>query len=184
MHITEIVKARVAEIATKEGGQYAFERSVAHLGDGGTCPVTHYYTKFEYKDCDIIVSIKTGQIESASVECTLASHIRPVAFNIESISPFVSLFLRRKSRFKVKCENESFKQFLDEQALPVFNEVMDTKNFAPRIYTVKEGFDNKIKVNFHLAFPGWIDVFEDIISFLKLTVDELLSDNRWRSNKA
>ena len=99
--------------------------------------------------------------------CVLSSYIRPINFEIESISPFINLFLRRKSRFKVKCENKNFKYFLENRGLLVFSKEMKTKNFAPIIFSKNESSSNRIVMEFHLAFDNWVEIFDKVVFILQ-----------------
>ncbi len=75
--------------------------------------------------------------------------------------------------------NENFKYFLEKKALPIFDNVIKTKNFSPEIYSYNKTSENKIIFEFHLGFENWIEIYEDIIIFLKLIIDELNSGNRF-----
>ena len=66
--------------------------------------------------------------------------------------------------FRVKCKNKRFKYFLENNALPIFDEVVGEKNFTPNIISKKDGLSNKIIMEFHIVFPDWVDVFEGVVA--------------------
>lgn len=177
-----MMESKLEQIASNENGKYSVKEYTKVFADGSRCPEVEQKIQFSYNDCDIDISISTGFVETATINCSLSSYIRPLNFEIESISPFINLFLRRKSRFKVKCKNKNLKYFLENNALLIFNDIMKTKNFAPNIYSKKEGSSNRIVMEFHLAFAEWVEIFEKVISFFKIVIDELKSDNRFISN--
>lgn len=177
-----MIESRLKQIASNENGEYSVKEQSRIFADGSRCPEIEHRIQISYNDCDIKIFISTGFLEIANVNCILSSYIRPIDFEIESVSPFMNLFLRRKSIFKVKCKNKNFKYFLENKALLIFDDDINTKNFAPTIYSKKEGRSNNIVMEFHLAFEDWIDIFEDVILFFKSVIDELNSDNRFISH--
>lgn len=177
-----MIKSKLKQIASDENGKYSVNEHTRVFSDGSRCPEIEHKIIFSYNDCNIKIFISTGFVETANVNCVLSSYIRPLDFEIESISPFINLFLRRKSRFKVKCKNKNFKDFLENRALLIFNEAMNTKNFAPNIFSKNENSYNQIVMEFHLVFSEWIEIFENIIVFYKTIIDELKSDNRFISS--
>jgi hypothetical protein len=60
---------------------------------------------------------------------------------------------------------------------------MKTENFNPLIFSQNDELKNQIVLEFHLGFPKWTEIFDEINEFLKLIIDELNSDNRFISNK-
>lgn len=177
-----MIKSKLKQIASNENGKYSIKEHARIFADGSRCPEVEHNIIFNYNDCDIKIFVSTGFVETSKTTCTLSSYIRPIDFEIESFSPFINLFLRRKSRFKVKCKNKNFKHFLDSNALSVFNKSMRTKNFAPHIFSQNHGSANNIIMEFHLAFEEWVEIFEEVISFYKKVIDELKSDNRFIVN--
>lgn len=123
-----------------------------------------------------------GFKDFAIINCDLTSYIRPFDFEIESYSPFINLFLRKKSRFKIKCKNKKFKYFLEYKALSIFDEDMKTKNFTPRIFSQSIGSNNQIVIEFHLEFSEWVQIFEKVILFYKTIIDQLILSRRFISN--
>ena len=177
-----MVEKKLKQIAQKENGNYSINDYAISFTDGSRSPQSEYKIDFVYKDCRIYIIIQTGHVEFANIICELSSYIRPLDFKIDSTSPFENLFLRRSSRFNIECDNANFKSFLENDALTVFDDMMNTQNFNPTIFTENEGLRQKIKIEHHLAFPKWIESIDIINAFLKKVIDELKSDNRYISN--
>lgn len=177
-----MIESKLKQIASDENGKYSKKEYTRVSTDGSRCPEIKHRILLTYHDCDIEIFINTGFLHTASVICNLSSYIRPIEFKINSLSPFINLFLRKKSRFKVKCNNDNFKYFLENKALIIFDDVMRTKNFDPSIFSDNTESINQIKMEFHIAFPDWINIFKKIISFYKIIIEELESDNRFISN--
>ncbi|MEC3906227.1 hypothetical protein VOI54_04310 [Tamlana sp. 2201CG12-4] len=173
---------KLKQIADNENGEYSIKEHKRVFTDGSRCPEIEHKIQFSYTECNIEILISTGFKEAANINCTLSSYIQSLDFEIESISPFINLFLRKKSRFKVKCRHKNFKYFLENKALIIFEETMKTKNFAPNIFSKNNGLHNRIVMEFHLAFSEWVEIFESVILFFKTIIDELKSDNRFISS--
>lgn len=178
-----MIESKLKKIASELNGEYTIENYTISFTDGSRSPETYHKVRYEYSESQIFILIQTGFKETARVIATLSTYTRPIEFEIDCISPFENLFMRRKSRFEVKCENKNFKHFLNNNALRVFDKIMETENFIPRIFTQIDESDNQIVFEFHLGFPKWIEIFDEINQFLKLTIDELNSDNRFISHK-
>ena len=177
-----MIVSKLEKIASELNGKYTIDRHKIDFLDGSTSPETYHTIKYEYAASEIVIFAQTGFTETARVITTLSSFIRPIEFEIDCISPFENLFLRRESRFKVTCKNENFKYFLEHKALAAFDKTMETENFVPRVFTQNESMKNQIIFQFHLGFPKWLDIFTEIDQFLKLVIDELKSDNRFISH--
>ena len=178
-----MIESKLTQIASELNGKYTIEDYKISFTDGSRSPETYHKVKYQYSESDIFILIQTGFTETARVITTLSTYTRPIEFEIDCVSPFENLFLRRKTRFKVKCENLNFKHFLENKALPIFDNIMETENFNPRIFTQNDEMKNQIVLEFHLGFPKWTEIFDEINDFLKLIIDELNSDNRFISNK-
>lgn len=183
MSVIDELKHKLSQIAKEENGEYSYEDGTAVFADGSRCPESYYHLKYFYKETHIEMFVETGLVQSTRITCNLSTYLKPIDFRIECLSPFINLFLRKKSRFKVICPNEQFKRFLANDALSIFNEIINSKNFDPRIYSNKENSKNQIIFVTHLAFPNWVEIFDKINEFLKLIIDELDSDNRYISNR-
>ena len=178
-----MIESKLEKIASDENGKYTIEDYKTSFTDGSRSPETYHIVTFEYRESEIRIVVQNGFIETARVIVTLSTYTRPIEFEIDCISPFENLFLRRKTRFKVKCKNKNFKHFLENKALSIFDNVMESENYNPRFYTQVENSNNQIVIEFHLGFENWTDIFNEITTFLKLIIDELNSDNRFTSNK-
>lgn len=178
-----MIESKLKQIASELNGEYIIEDYKISFTDGSRSPETYHKVRYEYGESKIFILIQTGFTETARVITTLSTYTRPIEFKIDCISPFENLFLRRVSRFKVKCENQNFKHFLENKALLIFDKIMETENFNPRIFTQYES-NNQIVIEFHLGFPKWIEIFDELNQFLKSIIDELNSDNRFMSHKA
>jgi len=178
-----MIESKLEKIASELNGEYSIEDYKISFSDGSRTPETYHKVKYEHSESEIFILIQTGFTETARVITTLSAYTRPIEFEIDCISPFENLFRRRKSRFKVKCENLNFNYFLVNRALPIFDNIMETENFNPRFYTQNDGSKNQIVLEFHLGFPKWTEIFDEINQFLKSIIDELNSDNRFISNK-
>ena len=178
-----MIESQLEKIASELNGEYTIEDYKISFTDGSRSPETYHKVKYEYAESEIFILIQTGFTETARVMTTLSPFTRPIEFEIDCVSPFENLFLRRKSRFKVKCENKNFKYFLENKALSIFDNIMKSENYNPRIFTQKLDSKNQIVIEFHLGFENWMEIFDEITEFLKSIIDELNSDNRFISNK-
>lgn len=168
-----MIDSKFKKIALAENGQYDKNETTVSLFDSSRCPEIHYRVYFNYEDCFIDIQIKTGLVNAARAEIRLSPNITPVKFEINSIDHFTNLFLRKKSRFKVKCKNKKFKNFLENKGLCSFNQIMESQNFDPTFFTQKTDSTNKIVTEFSIIFQDWINVFEELITFFKLLINEL-----------
>ncbi|NGX85409.1 hypothetical protein [Aequorivita sp. KMM 9714] len=178
-----MIESRLKHIASELNGEYTIEDYKMIFTDGSRSPETYHIVKYEYAESEIHILIQTGFTETARILTKLSTYTRPIEFEIDCVSPFENLFLRRKTRFKVKCKNQNFKHFLENKALRTFDTIMKTENFNPRIFSENHESINQIVMEFHLGFPKWTEIFEEINQFLKSIIDELNSDKRFISNK-
>ena len=177
-----MIESKLEKLASDWNGKYTIEYYKKSFTDGSRSPETYHKVKYKYSESEIFILVQTGFTETARVITTLSTYTRPLEFEIDCVSPFENLFLRRKSRFKVKCTNQNFKHFLENKSLPIFDKIMETENFNPRIFTQNDELNNLIVLEFHLAFPKWCEIFHEINQFLKAIIGELNSDNRFISH--
>lgn len=161
------------KIAAELNGKYTIENTKISFTDGSRSPETYHKISYKYQQSDIFILIQTGFTETAKVSARLPQSYKNIPFEINTISPFENLFLRKTSRFKVKCKNQNFKQFLEIKALPIFDKMMEAQNFSPRIFSENLESANQIVLEFHLGFPKWREIFSDIHLFLISVTDEL-----------
>ena len=168
-----MIENYLQNIATNENGSYICEHLKVAFPDGSKRPQSNHKLQFQYNDSVIEILIQIGISDSVKIVATIPNSTFLVDFEIECLSPFENLFFRRRSRFKVKCKNKTFKYFLKNNALTVFDEIMETKNFDPRIFYQNHESHHEIVFEFHIAFENWIYTIEDIIKFLKIVLAEL-----------
>ena len=178
-----MIESKLEKIASELNGEYTIENYKMIFLDGSRSPENYHTIKYEYSESQIHILVQTGFTETARIITTLSTYTRPIEFEIDCISPFENLFFRRKSRFKVKCQNKNFKHFLENKALRAFDNIMKTENFNPRIFTQNHESINQIVMEFHLGFSKWTEIFDEIDQFLKSIIDELNSNNQFISNK-
>ena len=160
-----MIETYLQNIATNENGSYNCEHLKVTLNDGSKRLQSNHKLQFKPKDSVIEILIQIGLGDSVKIVTTIPHSTVLVDFEIECISPFENLFFRRKSRFKVKCRNENFKYFLENNALSVFDEIMENQNFDPRIFTQNHESRQEIIFEFHIAFENWLYTIEEIIKF-------------------
>ena len=168
-----MIETYLQNIATSEKGNYIVEQIKVALPNGSKRRQSNHKLQFKYNSSVIEILIQIGLGDSVKIVTTIPHSTQLVDFEIECISPFENLFMRRKSRFKVKSKNKTFKYFLENNALEVFDKIMESQNFDPRIFTQNQQSHNEIVFEFHIAFENWIYTIEDIIKFLKMVLDEL-----------
>jgi hypothetical protein len=166
-----MIKAIFKEIAEKEQGVFHFQDSDVRIGGGVRSPNVNYLVKFKYKDCEFSILNTTGTSYEANITCKLSSSLQAVAFEITSISHLSNLFLRKKSRFKIKAENENITYFLKQnKALTALSILAHKDNYSPRIVCNKEA--RSIVTKYHLEFDNWTHVVEPTIALYKSLIDE------------
>lgn len=168
-----MIETYLQNIATTENGNYSCEQLQVAFPDGSKRLQSAHKLQFQYDDSVIEILIEIGLSDSVKIVSSIPNATPLVDFEIESISPFENLFFRRKSRFKVKCKSKTFKYFLENNALTVFDTMMKTQNFSPNIFYQKQEAHPEIVFEFHIAFENWIYTIEDIIQFLKIVLTEL-----------
>jgi hypothetical protein len=168
-----MIETYLQNIASNENGRYTFEYFKVGLPIGSKGYQTNHKLQFEYNESVIEILIQIGLGDSVKIVTTIPYFTQLVDFAVECISPFENLFLRRKSRFKVKSKNKTFRYFLENKALAVFDKIMETQNFDPRIFTQNQESHRELVFEYHIAFENWIFTIEEIIKFLKIVLDEL-----------
>ncbi|CAM1346412.1 hypothetical protein [Tenacibaculum crassostreae] len=144
--------------------------------DGHREPFETYKIKLSYKNCDIIMTNTTGVQASGNITCHLSNNAKLIEFEIDSISHFMNLFLRKNSRFKVKCKNKNFNFYLKNKALKELSELSKKTAFDPYIFSKKQGDKNLIITEYHLAFENSPYAIEPLLKFYKSVIDFLLSN--------
>jgi len=135
-------------------------------------PNVIFLVKFKYKDNEISILNQTGTSFVGNINCKLNKTLQPIAFEISSISHITNLFRRRKSRFKIKTENENIKYFLEQSSsLNQLSKIAEKENFSPLITCELNDFWS-IESNYHLEFDNWTQVVEPTIKLYKALIDE------------
>lgn len=82
-----------------------------------------------------------------------------------------NLFLRKKSRFKIKSKNNNISFFLDQNAaLQSLSNIAKKHNYSPWI--IYDTDTPKIVTKYHLEFDDWTQVIEPTIALYKDLIDE------------
>jgi len=135
-------------------------------------PNVIFLVKFKYKDNEISILNQTGTSFVGNINYKLNKTLQPIAFEISSISHITNLFRRRKSRFKIKTENENIKYFLEQSSsLNQLSKIAEKENFSPLITCELNDFWS-IESNYHLEFDNWTQVVEPTIKLYKALIDE------------
>ena len=168
-----MIETYLQNIATIENGSYIREHLKVDFPDGSRRPTSNHKLQFQFNDSVIEILIQIGLSDSVKIVVAIPHSTNLIDFEIECLSPFENLFFQRRNRFKVKCKNKTFKYFLKNNALTVFDEIMKTKNFDPRIFYQNQESHHEIVFEFHISFEIWVYSIEDIIKFLKVILAEL-----------
>lgn len=159
-------------LAEKENGEFYFKDKDISIGMGVRSPNVFYKTTFDYKNNTFTIIHRTGTAYVGTVSCELKSTLQPIKFEINNFSHLQNLFLRKKSRLKIKSDNTNIKYFLTKNnSLKDLSQIAKKENFSP-IITCK--FDSvwKIEAKYHLEFDNWIEPIEPIIELFKNLIDE------------
>ncbi len=159
-------------VAEKENGTFYFKDESIHIGAGVRSPNVLYLVKFKYRDNEISVMNRTGTAFIGEIECKLSPTLQPIEFELTSISHIINLFFRKKSRFRIKSNNENIKYFLNNNvALKTLNEIAQRESFSPYIVCDLNG-NKRITTEYNLEFDDWTLVVEPIIELYKNLIDE------------
>lgn len=180
-------KSEFKRIAEKENGKFYFEDKDISIGLGVRSPNVTYIIKFEYNNSNFTIYNRTGTAYVGEISCDLPSTTPITHFEITSISHLLNLFIRKKSRFKIKSENKNLNYFLENNlALKQLNKIAKKENFSPLIHTYSDNKQKKIITKYHLEFNNWTQVIEPIIELFKNLTDEFekgifnISENSYR----
>lgn len=166
-------KTEFKRIAEKENGKFYFEDENISIGLGVRSPNVTYIVKFSYKNSSFTVYNRTGTAYVGEVVCNLPSTTQIIPFEISSISHLSNLFLRKKSRFKIKSKNKNLLYFLEQNK--AFNELIKIakkENFSPLILSHINNNQKEIVAKYHLEFDNWTQVLYPLIELFKNLADE------------
>jgi hypothetical protein len=174
-----VIKTFFKHLAEKENGIFQYEDSKAYLG-GTANPYVTFRLQFHYKGHHFQITNVTGTEYVGNFLCTLKSDLQVVDFEIDSISHFKNLFVRRKQRLRVTSKNENVVYFLEQnESLKQLREIGKEEKFSPRIICSSK--DRTIETQYHLEFDDWHQVIEPLIQLHKDVIDEF-EKNRLKSS--
>jgi hypothetical protein len=159
-------------IAEKENGKFYFKDEDISIGMGVRSPNVLYKIGFDYKKNPFTIINRTGTAYVGTISCELNKTLQPIEFEINNISHIQNLFLRKKSRLKIKSDHSNINYFLTKNdSLKILSQIAKKENFSP-IITCK--FDRvwKIEAKYHLEFDNWIEPVEPIIELFKNLINE------------
>lgn len=172
-----MIKQEFQRIADKEAGKFYFQEENHLLSNGAHTPDLSFLIRMKYKDNEISVLNQTGTSFVGTIIGKLASHIRPIDFELTSISNLANFFLRRKSRFKIRSENEKIKYFLEHNdVLKQLSDIANNTAFTPHITIDNKNGVDRIITKYHLEFEDWTQVIEPMIELYKNLMDEFEKD--------
>ncbi|MDC8005261.1 hypothetical protein POV27_14460 [Aureisphaera galaxeae] len=168
-----MIKKEFRRIAEKEGGKFYFQEGNHFLSNGSHSPDLSFLIKLPHKEDEIKVLNQTGTAFVGTIVGKLPTHIRPIDFELNSISNLANLFLRKKSRFRISSKNENIKHFLHHnESLKQLSQIANETAFTPQISIVRKDGVNQIVTKYHLEFEDWTQVIEPLIAFYRNLMDE------------
>lgn len=165
-------KTAFRELATRENGTFFFQDKDISIGDGVRNPRIVFKVVFEYKGNHFTVLNITGTSYSGNITCKLSKSLQPISFTVDNISHLQNLFLRRKSRLKIKTENKNLKLFLSKNKnFQTLIEIANKDNFCPYIFCKQASYWS-IVTEYHLELDNWLEVLDPLINLYKDLIDE------------
>lgn len=159
-------------LAEKENGKFYFKDGDISVGMGVRSPNILYKINFDYKNNPFTIINRTGTAYIGWISCELNKTLQPIEFEINNTSHIQNLFLRKKSRLKIKSQNSNIKYFLTTNgSLKILSEIANKENFSPVITCKLDGVW-KIEAKYHLEFDNWMEPIEPIIVLFKNLIDE------------
>lgn len=166
-------KTEFRRIADKENGKFYYEDKDIDVGLGVRSPNVTYVIKFEYKENSIMVYNRTGTAFTGEIVCILPSISKITPFEISTVSHLSNLFIRKKSRLKIKTKNKNINYFFKHNnAFNKLDKIVKKENFSPSISTPYTNNKQEIVTKYHLEFDNWTQVIEPIIELYKNLADE------------
>jgi hypothetical protein len=165
-------KAFFKNLAEKENGKFFFLDENIAFGNGVRSPNVTYRVEFDYEDNHFTIINRTGTAYVATISCELSKASQPIEFEINNISHFTNLFLRKKSRLKIKADNQNIEYFLTKNLnFKRLVEIAERDKFSPVINCEKNS-EWKIVAEYHLEFDNWIEPIEPIVAMYKDLITE------------
>lgn len=160
------------KIAENENGNLYYHDEDISIGGGVRSPNVIFTLKFEYKSNVFTIINQTGTKYVGSVSCKLSENLQPIPFEIDSISHFKNLFLRKKSRLQLISKNKNILYFLKyNNAFKSLSKIANKEDFSPYI-TCSGNNSWNIVCKYHLEFDNWTQVIEPLIELYKNLIDE------------
>ncbi len=159
-------------LGDKENGKFRFHDKDVSIGFGVRSPNVVYQVTFDYKGNSFFVENTTGTNFVAEISCILDTSIKPIEFELFTISHFKNLFFRKNSRFQIKTDNENLRYFLNHnENFKKLEEISVADKFDPSIQIV-DGNPSKMIARYHLEMDEWTDPIEPMIELFKDLIDE------------
>ena len=165
-------KAFFKNLAEKENGKFFFkDENIAFL-DGVRSPNVTYRVEFDYDNNHFTIINRTGTAYVATISCELPKTIQPIEFEIINITHFRNMFLRKKSRLRIKSDNQNIEYFLTQnENYKHLEKIADRDKFSP-IITCEKDNGWKIVAKYHLEFDNWIEPIQSILAMYKDLIAE------------
>jgi len=165
-------KTYFKNLAEKENGNFYFKDDNLVFGDGVRSPNVTYIVKFDHGDNHFTVINRTGTAYVATISCKLSKSIQPIEFEINNISHFNNLFLRRKKLLEINTKNQNIKYFLTHNDnFESLERIAGNNKFSPIITCIKDK-EWSIIAKYHLEFDNWTEPIEPIIKLFKDLIAE------------
>ena len=127
-------KAYFKNLAEKENGKFFFKDDNIAFGNGVRSPNVTYRVEFDYEDNHFTIINRTGTAYVATISCELSKTLQPIEFEINNITHFTNLFLRKKSRLKIKADNQNIKYFITKNLnYQLLEKIANRDKFSPVI---------------------------------------------------
>ena len=160
-------------LAEKENGKFYFSDGNMSFTDGSRIPDVTYQVKFVYKGNKFELNNRTGVSFEAQCYCNLNDNLKPSEFEIECISHFKKLFLRKQHRLKIKSEDPALHSFIvNNKYFKQLGELGVKEDFSPAISCSKSDAGNwYLTATYHLEFNNYTQVISPLIDFYKSVID-------------
>lgn len=168
------MRSKFTEISTVENGELNISEKIHTAGMGRRAFQTIYHLVLNYKGEQFTIKNLIGAQSYGEITMELNDVNEGVDFNIETKSPFLSLFSFNKERLNITCKNEQLKMFLNtNRSIKKLLEIIEETQFEPSI--TGKAVDGKyiLKTVYHLQFPERTVVIEPLIGFYKSIIDHV-----------
>lgn len=133
--------------------------------------ISVYNLNIEYKNTNIEIRNELGNHNLGKINCILPSNKIP-PFKITTNNHFYNLFFKKKTLFKVRCENENFKSNLEQFLVNSgMNEIAKESSFQPTIQLIYKDKQAFLQTDYHLEFDDKIGALHALIYFYQNLID-------------